>query len=202
MEKFLLIDGSLSPCRVALGRGSGKVLEIRPPGWPLDGIFSAVEEILREANFLWDDISAIVACAGPGNLTGLRAAKMLVDVAQSLGFGHPVFSFNGLELAAKWILQSTTLKNFSIGAPVSKQRSVTISAIEGVLGDVSFAKNYEHAALAEHFTLETGFALPRERPAPTVPVEFILQNLQSMAEAHTFDLIAFRGVPFAATANR
>ncbi|MDR2668009.1 MAG: hypothetical protein LBB38_03145 [Puniceicoccales bacterium] len=191
MEKFLFLDGSLCPCRVGSIGQNGEMVELEAVDKPLSGFFYAVEELFRRQKISWDDISAFLVSAGPGNLTGLRSAKMFVDTALAIRMGRPVYAFCGLELGAQWICESQQLKNFSLLAPISKQRSAIISVTNGTVGKIHHGKTDEFAAAGPLFAMGTGFAAPTQLRATPPPMEFIAKKLAEMQPAKTFEPITF-----------
>jgi hypothetical protein len=105
-----------------------------------------------------------------------------------MGNCPPLSVFNGLELTAKWILESQMSGDFSVVAPISKQRCATVSAFGGILEEISYAETAARSGAETIFTMETGFAVAAKRSAPIVPVDFILGKIQPPSSTAEFIL--------------
>ena len=104
----LVIDGSGASVFAGLLGTDGKWLsQINPKSAPLEGLFPAVEAVLRSAQCQISDVHDFIYCEGPGSVLGLRLCAMSIQT-----WGHlcepdvHYFAFNSLELTAALIVSN------------------------------------------------------------------------------------------------
>ncbi|NBB79162.1 MAG: hypothetical protein GVY36_06895 [Verrucomicrobia bacterium] len=98
----LVIDGSGSSLFAGLldARGAWQATALRDCA-ALEGLFPAVESILKAANKDFADVDAYIYCEGPGSVLSLRLCAMAIETWRRLK-PHPttIYKYNSLQLAA------------------------------------------------------------------------------------------------------
>lgn len=105
----LVIDGSGASVFVGLLGTEGKWLsQINQKSAPLEGLFPAVDVVLRSAQYPVLNVQNFIYCEGPGSVLGLRLCAMAIQT-----WGHlcelniHYFAFNSLSLTAALIILDT-----------------------------------------------------------------------------------------------
>lgn len=190
--KILFLDGSLQRARVGLLRADGGIFAAQHSGHTLATLFQMVGELFRRERVSWAQLDAVLVCAGPGNLMGLRVAKMLLDVARALGFTAPAYSFCGLEWTARWILRSDGPATFHLLAPISRRRSVLLAVGGGHCGPMVCVDDYGPSAAVPCYVLPTrDFPAAPTIPAPPLPPQFLAEQLRDLAPGESFEPLVF-----------
>lgn len=95
-----MIDSSGERCHAGVGTATADQWEhletVEAPA--TEGLHEACRRVLQRAGISALDIGAILACDGPGGTVGLRIAKTLVDVLQTLSAPRrlPLFTYDSL----------------------------------------------------------------------------------------------------------
>jgi tRNA threonylcarbamoyladenosine biosynthesis protein TsaB len=133
----LVIDGSGSAVFAGLLDNHDHWLaKIDRAGAPLEELFPAVEEALKESNRTLADISSYIYCEGPGSVLGLRLCAMAIETWTRL---YPqsaqLFKYNSLRLTALVLLHAhPQLKDALIVADWKKGAWNAVFIKDGVVG--------------------------------------------------------------------
>ncbi|RUO33028.1 tRNA (adenosine(37)-N6)-threonylcarbamoyltransferase complex dimerization subunit type 1 TsaB [Aliidiomarina soli] len=86
MKAFLAIDSATEYCSVALGQGADVISRgAELPRQHSQALLPYIDEVLAEAGFSLDQLSAIIVSQGPGSFTGVRIGA---SMAQGLAFSQ------------------------------------------------------------------------------------------------------------------
>lgn len=98
----LIIDGSDSTVFVGLlGPDGDWIATSHGHKAPLEGLFPAVETVLKQSKCSLDQIHSYIYCEGPGSVLGLRLCAMAIETWQRLFRNNSqLYAYNTLELAA------------------------------------------------------------------------------------------------------
>ncbi len=99
---ILVLDARLAPARAGVWRDGSWLSLVEAPGDPLDGLFAAVDQALKQAGLKLTGISTFAFNAGPGSALAIRTTAMALSTwRQSPGFENAkLLSFNSLQLLA------------------------------------------------------------------------------------------------------
>ena len=128
MSLILALETSTKNCSVALAEDD-RVLAVREQA--TDGYVHAeklhvfMDEVMRETQRSFNELSAVAVGAGPGSYTGLR-----IGVSAAKGFcytlGIPLISFNGLEILAHQLIASEKLASEALIIPMIDARRMEV----------------------------------------------------------------------------
>jgi tRNA threonylcarbamoyladenosine biosynthesis protein TsaB len=140
----LVVDGSSASVFVGLLRPDGKWLsQMNHKSAPLEGLFPAVESVLKAAGCQISEVHDFIYCEGPGSVLGLRLCAMAIQT-----WGHlrepdvRYFAFNSLELTAALIESDAPEINHALLiSDWKKDAWNSISLNEGRLGAITVLDN-------------------------------------------------------------
>ncbi|MDR2030640.1 MAG: hypothetical protein LBP65_04255 [Puniceicoccales bacterium] len=119
----LLLDGAAAPAEVGLLRDGSFLLHRCDGSAPVGALFAGVEAVLEQASCRFDAVAGFLVCRGPGNRTGLRLCKMLVDGTNAILPSRPVISYDALDLACDVLSRKGgPQQRFSVAVAVAKRR--------------------------------------------------------------------------------
>lgn len=144
MSLILNIETATKNCSVGLSK-EGKTIAIREMATEnfshAEKLHVFIEEVLKEANFKFEDLKAVAVSQGPGSYTGLRIG---VSSAKGLSYALsiPLIAVDTLESIARKISPETLNENDIIVPMIDARRMEVFSAFF----DANFAKIRETQA--------------------------------------------------------
>ena len=194
----LVIDGSGATVFAGLLGTDGKWLsQITQKSTPLEGLFPAVEAVLRSAQCQISDVHDFIYCEGPGSVLGLRLCAMAIQT-----WGHlckpdvHYFAFNSLELmAALILLDSPDINHALLVSDWKKDAWNSVFIKEGQPGTITVL---DHQAV-RNWEKEHLFYLPQRKgwqkaPENAITLEYsphrLPEAMQLLKETKKIELYA------------
>ena len=112
-RSLLVLDAASMDVQVGLLRPEGAVI------WRLTRqeagttIFAATEAVLREAGVGFEQVGALVFCAGPGSMLGIRTVAMALRTWAVLT-PRPMYSYQSLAIAAHFAAAQNPGRHFAV----------------------------------------------------------------------------------------